>query len=153
MPIRYDQKTDTLMVILGPEDYGACELEAGDFSVVADEGDGLVSIAIANARQFVARALAAGVQVEGAPAVESPKQGMIWYDADSSMISAFGYDEAEGILEVAFHSTGVYRYYDVPRHIFEGLRDASSKGSYLRNCVIDMYPYEKKSGRSRRRNH
>jgi len=153
MPIRYDQETDTLVVILGPEVYGAYELEAGDFSVVADEGDGLVSITIANARRFVAWALVAGVQVEGVPAVESPKQGMVWYDADSSMISAFGYDEAEGILEVAFHSTGVYRYYDVPRHIFEGLCDASSKGSYLRNYVIDMYPYEKKSGRSRRRNH
>jgi len=153
MPIRYDQKTDTLTIALGPESYDAYELEAGGFSVVVDEGDGLVSIAIANATRFLTQVLAAGVQVEGAPAVESPKQGMVWYDADSSMISAFGYDEAEGILEVAFHSTGVYRYYDVPRHIFEGLRNASSKGSYLRNCVIDNYPYEKKSGRSRRRNH
>ena len=152
MPIRYDQQADTLTITLGPESYDAYELEAGDFSVVADEGDRLVSISIANAARFVARALAAGVQVEGGPAAEPTKQGMVWYGADSSMISAFGYDEAEGILEVAFHSTGVYRYYDVPQHIFEGLRDASSKGSYLRNCVIDVYPYEKKSGRSRRRN-
>ncbi|MBI1878439.1 MAG: KTSC domain-containing protein [Chloroflexi bacterium] len=75
---------------------------------------------------------------------------MVWYDADSSMISAFGYDEAERILEVAFHNTGVYRYYDVPKNVFEGLRDASSKGSYIRNMIIDMYPYEKKRGRSRR---
>jgi len=45
------------------------------------------------------------------------------------MISAFGYDEAEGILEVAFHRTGVYRYYNVPLPVFEGLRDAGSKGS------------------------
>jgi hypothetical protein len=72
-------------------------------------------------------------------------------DADSSMISAFGYDEAEGILEVAFHRTGVYRYYDVPLHVFEGLRDAESKGRYMRGHIIDMYPWEKKRGRSRGR--
>ncbi len=72
---------------------------------------------------------------------------MIWHDADSSMISAFGYNEAEGILDVAFHRTGVYRYFDVPLHVFEGLRDASSQGSYMRSMIIDMYGYEKKRGR------
>jgi len=76
---------------------------------------------------------------------------MVWYDADSSMISAFGYDEAEVILEVAFHRTGVYRYYDVPLHVFEGLRDAESKGRYMRGYIIDVYPWEKSRGRSGRR--
>jgi uncharacterized protein YuzE len=150
MSIRYDEKSDTLTITLGPERYEAYELEAGDYAVVVDETDALVSITIANASRFVGRALAAGVKVEGAPAVEPPKSGMVWYDADSSMISAFGYDEAEGILEVAFHRTGVYRYYNVPLHVFEGLRDASSKGSYMRNHIIDVYPWEKKRGRSRR---
>ena len=150
MSIRYDEKSDILTITLGPEHYEAYELEAGDFAIVVDETDALVSITIANASRFVGRALAAGVKVEGAPMVEPPKSGMVWYDADSSMISAFGYDEAEGILEVAFHRTGVYRYYNVPLHVFEGLRDASSKGSYMRNHIIDVYPWEKKRGRSRR---
>jgi len=66
------------------------------------------------------------------------------------MISAFRYIEAEVVLEVMFHSTGLYRYYGVPRSVFEGLRDAPSKGSYMLACVIDVYPYEKKRGRSRR---
>ena len=151
MPIHYDEKSDTLTIVLRPEHYETYELEAGDFAVVVDETDALVSIAIANATRFIARALAAGVKVEGAPTVEPPKSGMVWYDADSSMISAFGYDEAEGILEVAFHRTGVYRYYDVPLHVFEGLRDAESKGRYMRGHIIDMYPWEKKRGRSRGR--
>jgi uncharacterized protein YuzE len=150
MPIRYDTETDTLTITLAPETYEAYELEAGDWSVVIDEADRLVSVTIANAGRFVARALAAGVDVEGTPAVEPPQAGMAWYDAESSMISAFGYDEAEGILEVAFHRTGVYRYYDVPMHVFEGLRDAKSKGSYMRACIIDMYPWDKSRGRSRR---
>jgi len=150
MSIQYDEKSDTLTITLGPERYEAYELEAGDFAIVVDETDALVSITVANASRFFGRALAAGVKVEGTPTVEPPKSGMVWYDADSSMISAFGYDEAEGILEVAFHRTGVYRYYNVPLHVFEGLRDASSKGSYMRNHIIDMYPWEKKRGRSRR---
>lgn len=149
MPIQYDRETDTLTVTLGPEAYEAYELEAGDWSVVIDEADSLVSVTLANASRFVARALAAGVEVEGAPDVEPPKGGMVWYDADSSMISAFGYDEAEGILEVAFHRTGVYRYYDVPLHVFEGLRDAASQGRYMRARIIDRYPWDKSRGRSR----
>jgi hypothetical protein len=149
MPIRYDAESDKLTITLGPEGYETFEFEAGDWSVVLDGADRLVSVTIANASRFVARALAAGIEVEGAPAVERPK-GMVWYDAESSMISAFGYDEAEGILEVAFHRTGVYRYYDVPLQVFEGLRDATSKGSYMRAHVIDMYEWEKSRGRSQR---
>lgn len=150
MAIRYEENTDTLTLTLGPERYECYELEAGDFSVVVDETNALVSITISHASRFVAQALAAGVKVAGAPAVEPPQSGMVWYDADSSMISAFGYDEAEGILEVAFHRTGVYRYYGVPLHVFEGLRDAESKGRYVRSHIIDVYPWEKKRGRSRR---
>ncbi len=147
MPMRYDRETDTLTLSLGSERSETRELAAGDLSVVVDENDGLVSLTIANASRFVARTLAAGVKAEGAPVVEPSQQGMAWYDADSSMIRAFGYDEAEGILEVAFHTTGVYRYYDVPLHVFEGLRDASSKGRYMRGHIIDQYPWEKSRGR------
>jgi hypothetical protein len=150
MTIRYNQDTDTLTIILGPEPYEPYDYEAGDFTVAIDEGDGLVQITIANASRFIARALAAGVQVVEAPAAQPPPGGMVWYDADSSMISAFGYDEAQGILDVAFHRSGVYRYYDVPLHVFEGLRDAPSKGRYMRAMIIDMYPTAKKRGRSRR---
>ena len=147
MSVSYDQESDTLTIKLAPESYDdRYELEAGDFTV-SIETDSLVRITIARASKFLHRALAAGVEVEDAPPVAPPQAGMIWHDADSSMISAFGYDEAEGVLEVAFHRTGVYRYYDVPLHVYEGLRDAESKGRYMRSYIIDMYPYEKKRGR------
>jgi hypothetical protein len=146
MPICYDADTDTLTIRLGPEPYETYEFEAGDWSVLLGEADDLVSIRVSNASRFVARALAAGVPVKDAPAVEPAQKGMVWYDADSSMISAFGYDAAEGILEVAFHRTGVYRYFDVPLHVFEGLRDASSQGRYMRSHIIDRYPWEKSRG-------
>ena len=147
MTIRYDQETDTLTIKLGPDPYDGYQLKAGDFAVLVGDSDDLVRITIANASRFVARSVAAGVKVDGVPAVPPPPRGLVWHDADSSMISAFAYNEAEGILEVAFHRTGVYRYSDVPLHIFEGLRDASSKGGYMRSYIIDTYPYEKKRGR------
>jgi len=149
MTIHYDKKDNVLTITLGPEAYDSYAYETGDFTVALNDQDSIVSIRLANADKFIRRALAAGVEIEGVPKIEPPKAEMVWYDADSSMISAFGYDEVNGVLDVAFHRTGVYRYFDVPLHVFEGLRDASSKGSYMRDLIIDMFPYEKKRGRSR----
>ena len=61
---------------------------------------------------------------------------------DSSMIYALGYDEEAQILEVVFKRTGVYRYSNVPKEVYEGLMQADSKGSYMRDMIIDMYPSE-----------
>ena len=61
---------------------------------------------------------------------------------DSSMIYALGYDEEAQILEVVFKRTGVYRYSNVPKEVYEGLMQADSKGSYMRDMIIDMYPIE-----------
>jgi len=61
---------------------------------------------------------------------------------DSSMIYAVGYDEEAQILEVVFKRTGVYRYHNVPKDVYEGLLESDSKGSYMRNMIIDMYPAE-----------
>jgi hypothetical protein len=62
--------------------------------------------------------------------------------ADSSMIDAFGYDEEQQVLEVVFKRNGVYRYRDVPKAVYEGLLNADSKGSYMRDLIIDKYPTE-----------
>ena len=59
------------------------------------------------------------------------------------MISAFRYDEDARTLEVMFPSTGLYRYFDVPAEVVDGLRRASSKGSYMRSMIIDVYPTQK----------
>ena len=144
MAIKYDKNNDTLTIILGQESYETGSFETGDFTVGIGEWDDLTSITIANAKQFITRALTAGIKIEGIDTSQFPKKGKVWHDADSSMISAFGYDESEGTLDVAFHRSGTYRYYDVPIHIFEGLRDASSQGRYMRDMIIDIYNYEKK---------
>lgn len=147
MKMTYVPDSDTLIVTYKPESEPTFEYEADGITVAVDEEDDLISVTIAQAQQFVAQALSAGVKLEELPPDKKKKRGMVWYDADSSMISSFGYDEDKQILDVAFHRTGVYRYFDVSKDVFEGLRDASSQGSYMRNVIIDMYPYEKKRGR------
>jgi hypothetical protein len=62
---------------------------------------------------------------------------------DSSMIYAFGYDEQQQVLEVVFKRTGVYRYHNVPKEVYQQLLDADSKGSYMRDLIIDIYPTER----------
>lgn len=68
---------------------------------------------------------------------------------DSSMIHAVGYDGKTKTLEVVFNSGTTYIYSEVPRSIYKGLMDADSKGGYMRDCIIDCYPYSQL--RSRRR--
>lgn len=67
----------------------------------------------------------------------------VWEDVDSSMIAAFKYDEEAQTLDVMFHRTGHYRYFDVPMDVVAGLREASSKGSYMRAAIIDVYTFNK----------
>lgn len=63
---------------------------------------------------------------------------------DSSMITSVGYDKQEKTLEVEFVNTGyVYQYYEVPNKVYKGLIEASSKGSYMRDYIIDCYGYAK----------
>ncbi len=66
-----------------------------------------------------------------------------WEDVDSSMISAFKYDPATKELDVMFNRTGMYRYFDVPQDVIDDFRAASSKGSYMRYAIIDMYHHAK----------
>jgi hypothetical protein len=68
------------------------------------------------------------------------KKGSAWEEVDSSMISAFRYDESKHILEVKFQNTDTYRYLNVPVEVVEGLRQAESKGGYMQSMVIDVYP-------------
>lgn len=66
---------------------------------------------------------------------------------ESSMIHAVGYDAKTRTLEVVFNSGRTYCYEDVPREVYKELMEADSKGSYLRDCIIDCYPYHQLSRR------
>ena len=54
----------------------------------------------------------------------------------SSNVRSVGYDSTDLILEVEFHSGGIYHYLKVPMEIYDGLMNAPSKGKYLDKNVI-----------------
>lgn len=64
------------------------------------------------------------------------------YAVESSMIQAFGYDTDAQMLLVIFNSGKTYRYFKVPPEVYQQLLASSFKGSYIRDFVIDCYPYE-----------
>jgi hypothetical protein len=150
MKFAYSPKDDTFTITfrrVSADDY---PYTADDFEVVVDDQDALAQITIKNAGRFVAQLLSMGVTAKEGTAAPRLKSGMVWYDTDSSMISAYGYDAENEILDLAFHRTGDYRYYDVPNEVFQQLHSASSKGSYIRDLIVDQYRWEKKGRRSRR---
>lgn len=66
------------------------------------------------------------------------------FPIQSSNISSVGYDPIASTLEIEFHSGGIYQYYGVPRHVYDGLMKAESKGSYFHhNIKMAGYPYKK----------
>lgn len=62
---------------------------------------------------------------------------------ESSNIASVGYDPLLFLLEVEFGDGAVYRYDRVPWHIYRGLMDAQSKGSYFARWVREQYPTTK----------
>ena len=58
---------------------------------------------------------------------------------NSSAISKVGYDESTQQMKIRFKQGKVYDFCRVPKHIFQGLLAASSKGTYYNNHIRDRY--------------
>lgn len=61
----------------------------------------------------------------------------------SSNVDEVGYDEQNQIVYVRFLNGTLYIYKGVPEHIYNGLLNASSVGSYLHRNFKNVYPYER----------
>ena len=59
----------------------------------------------------------------------------------SSNVAGFKYNEASQTLTVEFNSGSRYNYYDVPQHVFEGMKSADSKGKFLNAEIKGVYRY------------
>ena len=70
---------------------------------------------------------------------------------DSSMVHALGYDPATQTLEVVFNSGKIYQYFKVPPETYEQLMTSGSIGGYMRDLIIDCYPYTQVRGQTKRR--
>lgn len=58
----------------------------------------------------------------------------------SSDLRAVEYDWS-GTLTIAFHSGGVYEYFNVPHSEYVGLMNASSHGKYFHAHIKKQYSY------------
>ena len=61
----------------------------------------------------------------------------------SSDIASVGYDEATQTLEIEFKATGVYRYFSVPKPVFESLTSTPSPGKFFLQSVKGKFAWEK----------
>lgn len=62
---------------------------------------------------------------------------------DSSNIDTIGYDPNSATLRISFKTGGMYEYYDVPQHEYDGLMGADSKGSYANKNIYKSYTQQK----------
>jgi hypothetical protein len=61
----------------------------------------------------------------------------------SSDLHSVGYDPTTRTLEIEFNSGSVYRYFDVPQNVYDGLMGASSHGTYFHAKIKENYRYAK----------
>jgi lysyl-tRNA synthetase class 2 len=60
----------------------------------------------------------------------------------SQVIRSFAYDADSAALDVTFVTGRRYRYFLVPPHVAESLRNAFSKGRYFNARIRDHFPCE-----------
>ena len=63
---------------------------------------------------------------------------------DSSLIRSVTYG-TDATLTVRLRRGAVYRYFTVPRPVFEELLAARSKGAYFNRHIRDGFPYQRVS--------
>ncbi|MEF2277996.1 KTSC domain-containing protein [Deinococcus sp. YIM 134068] len=75
---------------------------------------------------------------------------VILFPVESSMMSHIGYDGETRTLTILFHSGKRYEYSGVEQEVFDGLRNATSPGSYFKTSIDDCYAYKQVRTRGRR---
>lgn len=62
----------------------------------------------------------------------------------SSDLRSVGYDELTQTLVIVFHNGSyAYQYPNVPKEIYEGLMNASSKGRYFHRAIKNKFSFNK----------
>lgn len=61
----------------------------------------------------------------------------------SSTIMSVGFDPATEVLEIEFHKSGLYQYFNVPLGIYEALMAAPSQGVFFNANIKDQFAYER----------
>ena len=61
----------------------------------------------------------------------------------STVVANFTYDAAKSILNVVYVSGKVYAYKNVPEHVYQAMKEAFSKGTFLNENIKGKYPFKK----------
>ena len=61
----------------------------------------------------------------------------------SSNLHSVGYDTATSTLEIKFHKSGIYQYFNVPESIYNRLMYSASKGSFFDEHIKEHFRYRK----------
>ena len=68
---------------------------------------------------------------------------MVTHSVKSKAVHWIRYDDDARVLEVEFESSLTYRYFDVPRDVYEWLLKVESKGRFINRLVKDKFRYER----------
>lgn len=61
---------------------------------------------------------------------------------ESSSITAVGYDHQTGTLEIVFSGGEIYRYFEVPRSVYDELMASKSKGAFVNARIKQVFPFD-----------
>jgi hypothetical protein len=79
-----------------------------------------------------------------APSRATPDSGLLERTpVVSSDLASVGYDAKSKILEIEFHSGGLYRYFEVPKDVFDQLLAAESKGRFFAAHIREHFRFER----------
>lgn len=67
----------------------------------------------------------------------------------SSIIKNFSYCESDRVLTLVLENQS-YRYLDVPKSLFEDMKNTSSKGKFFNNFIKNVYKFEVVSAKKKR---
>jgi hypothetical protein len=62
-------------------------------------------------------------------------------NVSSNAIQAIAYDAKTRQLRVTFNGGNAYKYYDVPRGVYESFLKAESQGLYFNGYIRDRYDF------------
>ena len=61
----------------------------------------------------------------------------------SSDLASIGYDAAAQTLEIEFKATGIYRYFSVPKEVYDQLATTPSPGKFFLANIKGKFAWEK----------
>jgi hypothetical protein len=62
---------------------------------------------------------------------------------DSTAVRSIGFDADINVLELEFASGAVYKYFGVPRKLYEAMRGADSLGAFVNREIVPRFRAER----------